>query len=379
MKTAQMKKKLSVLLMVIIILTSINITAASNLNLKNINDHWAKNQIEELVSRGIINGYEDGTFRPENTLSTGEYLKLVIAALGFTGITNATSGHWANDYRTKAVDLGIIKSNDYVGNSQLNRPITRTEMTRIIVNAYEYKEKTSISVNDDFKFIIKDYNNIGNNDVNTVLKSYKVGLIVGDTNNNFRPNGNATRAEATTVIMRLIDKSYRVIIDPDSLFNTVESLGLKMQQVEDFGDLFIELRMGTHMLLPRVTEIVFIKEEHLPFKIENTIIYSIEKKVYNNVERLRVVQNRVTGMDFGMDLYFINDKDKATRIRGDKTLFSGNIDEKKRDGVYDIVSIQDIGYYPNWKDFDFTTTEYILFTPYRDNIAIVLENPWYKK
>ncbi|TCT13976.1 S-layer family protein [Natranaerovirga pectinivora] len=374
-----MKKNIVILLIATILMSSIGGISAQGKNLADISSHWAKNQIEELVSRGIINGYEDGTFRPENTLSTGEYLKLVIAALGFTDITNATSGHWANNYRTKAVELGIIKSNDYVGNSQLDRPITRTEMTRIIVNAYEYKEKTSIPVNEDFKFIIKDYNNIGNNDVNTVLKSYKAGLIVGDTNNNFRPTGNATRAEATTVIMRLIDKSYRVTIDPDSLFNTVESLGLKMQQVEDFGDLFINLRTGTHMLLPRVTEIVFIKEEHLPFKIENTIIYSIEKKVYDNVERLRVVQNRLIGTDLGMHVYYINDKDKASRFRGDKTLFSGNIDDKKRDGVYDIVSIQDVLYYPNWKDFNFTTTEYILFKPFGDDVAIALESPWYKK
>ena len=41
-------------------------------------EHWAFNYVNELTTKGVINGYPDGTFRPDGTISKAEFIKLVI-------------------------------------------------------------------------------------------------------------------------------------------------------------------------------------------------------------------------------------------------------------------------------------------------------------
>jgi hypothetical protein len=69
--------------------------------------HWSNPYVAYATSLGIIDGYPDGTFRPDNTVSYDEAAKMLVAALGYT--PESLTGTWPANYVVKAQALGILK------------------------------------------------------------------------------------------------------------------------------------------------------------------------------------------------------------------------------------------------------------------------------
>lgn len=72
---------------------------------------WFYSYVTKLAAAGVVAGYEDGTFRPNNSVSVGEALALVFKAAGYE-YQPPTDGHWASGYRDKALSMGVVKSED---------------------------------------------------------------------------------------------------------------------------------------------------------------------------------------------------------------------------------------------------------------------------
>ncbi|HPF19565.1 MAG TPA: S-layer homology domain-containing protein, partial [Bacillota bacterium] len=68
--------------------------------------HWADKYVAYAVSLGIINGYPDGTFKADNTVSYDEAAKMLVASLGYT--EESLVGSWPVNWVTKAKVLGIL-------------------------------------------------------------------------------------------------------------------------------------------------------------------------------------------------------------------------------------------------------------------------------
>lgn len=98
--------------------------------------------VTELVKLGIINGYEDGTYRPDNTITRGEVSKIVITFLnqesvaydtvpsGFADVD--TANHWAKKYIKLAADQKIV--NGYEDGTFLpDNPVRYTEIVKMLV------------------------------------------------------------------------------------------------------------------------------------------------------------------------------------------------------------------------------------------------------
>ncbi|NLM08527.1 MAG: S-layer homology domain-containing protein, partial [Clostridiales Family XIII bacterium] len=66
--------------------------------------HWSNAYVAYATSLGIIDGYPDGTFRPDNTVSYDEAAKMLVAALGYT--PESLPGTWPANYVVKAQALG---------------------------------------------------------------------------------------------------------------------------------------------------------------------------------------------------------------------------------------------------------------------------------
>src|SRR5690606_13766736 len=84
-----MKRKLCILMIILLTLTSFNcVLADKNVYINNgifidvSTNHWANEAIESMSNRGIINGYEDGSFKPEAYLSREEFAKLITLTFG---------------------------------------------------------------------------------------------------------------------------------------------------------------------------------------------------------------------------------------------------------------------------------------------------------
>ena len=95
--------------------------------------------VEALASRGIISGYEDGSFRPDASLTRAEFAALTVRALGLPDdkkayFTDVSSGAWYHGYVSIAAGYGIING---IGGNLFNPAgtITREEAAAICARA----------------------------------------------------------------------------------------------------------------------------------------------------------------------------------------------------------------------------------------------------
>ncbi len=94
----------------------VTVAAMGPRQFSDVSDHWAINFIESLVSRGLISGFPDGTFRPENSLTRAEYAALLAKSFDLPRKVGAASGNfkdissnfWAAPAITKATAMGFI-------------------------------------------------------------------------------------------------------------------------------------------------------------------------------------------------------------------------------------------------------------------------------
>ena len=167
-----------------------------------VTDHWAKTNIENFASMGLINGYENGTFKPNDFITRAEFIKIINSAFGYTQagtftFTDVKEGEWFYNEVAIAVKAGYIDGRSSTTFAP-NDKITREEVAKVL---------TTIMKNKD-----TDYDKLKNfpdgNKVSDWAKPYVEGAIEaeylkGDDNGNLNPTKNITRAEVVTVISRI--------------------------------------------------------------------------------------------------------------------------------------------------------------------------------
>ncbi len=168
---------------------------------------WYVNTVAKLVELGGINGYPDGTFRPNNTITRAEFTKLLVSTLGYDDVAK-TGSHWASGYIKKAEDIGLIDKNEL---QNIDSTITRNEMAKMCANALDYLKESHDPDRNVYRTQIKDFNKIPLKYQDFVLKAYSKGIITGYLDGTFRGTNGLTRAEASTVVIRVIDKSERKV------------------------------------------------------------------------------------------------------------------------------------------------------------------------
>lgn len=173
--------------------------ASTSLALKDVGGHWAEKQINELLAAGIIKGYQDGSFKPDNTISRAEFAAILVKAFKLAPGSNDkvfsdSSAHWAKDSIAAAAANGIISgySSAQFGPDDM---ITREQMAVMIVKAKKLVlEKGEKEFADAGKF--SPYAQ------QAIATAAKAGLISGYNDNTFRPQGKATRAEVAALISK---------------------------------------------------------------------------------------------------------------------------------------------------------------------------------
>ena len=175
--------------------------AASALAATDITGHWCENIIEKWETKGLIAGYEDGTFRPDQPITRAEFVSLVNRYLGYTAaktisFSDVSAGDWYANQVAIAVNAG------YVGGFEDNtfRPgdnITRAQTASIIARL------TGLSNNaaESYKFADAHRNpEWAKGAIGAVAAK---GYMIGDEKNNFDAPDPLTRAEAVAILDRL--------------------------------------------------------------------------------------------------------------------------------------------------------------------------------
>ena len=185
-------------------------------NFTDINGHWAKEHILFAVSRGLFSGTSKTTFSPNTTLTRGMF----VTALGrLAGInpadyqnrkfTDVKANAYYSPYVNWAASKGIVSgttSSTFAPDSS----ITREQMAVIMKN---YADKMGYSIPKTLAAVtFADNAQISSWAKDAVKAMQQAGVLSGKENNRFDPQGNATRAEAATVLHRFVE----IVIDPQS-------------------------------------------------------------------------------------------------------------------------------------------------------------------
>ena len=170
---------------------------------------WYMGTVSKLIERGGINGYPDNTFKPNKEITKAEFVKTVVASLGFKEKLD-TSPHWASNYIRKAVTLGIIDIKDF-SSATLDQTISRNDMAKVAVKTLEYNGEKFTEDYSKYANQIKDFNSISSAYKDYVLKAYAKGIITGYPDSTFKGSRGLTRAEASTVVIRILEANERVL------------------------------------------------------------------------------------------------------------------------------------------------------------------------
>ncbi|RKN78265.1 S-layer homology domain-containing protein [Paenibacillus ginsengarvi] len=176
--------------------------------LADIEGHWAKAWIAKAVQRQIVDGYEDGTFKPDNTVTRAEFTVLLMKGLKLADegkplefADKEQIGGWALIPVQQAVKLGIIGGYDD-GTFRPNANITRTEMIAMVVRA------SGLPVNEQAgKTRFADDADIASWARPAVSKAEETGIIIvgGLPVQTFGPSTLSTRAEAVSSIVAMLE------------------------------------------------------------------------------------------------------------------------------------------------------------------------------
>ncbi|WP_340389761.1 YDG domain-containing protein [Paenibacillus sp. FSL E2-0151] len=197
------KKLVTTLLITVMLFSSFNVVlGAAESSASDIEGNWAESQITKWIDKGFIHGYEDGSFKPNNTITRAEFFSLVNRSYGFTetasvSFKDVTSSNWAYAEVSKAVKAGYIKGYRD-GTIGANKPITRQEVAVIINDLLDLSNEASTGNH------FTDSNMIALWAKNSVDAIVAKGILQG-YDNNFNPNKPITRAEAVVALDRSVN------------------------------------------------------------------------------------------------------------------------------------------------------------------------------
>ncbi|MFB5662202.1 NlpC/P60 family protein [Alteribacillus sp. HJP-4] len=170
-------------------------------------DYWAVDEIEFLADEGIIKGYDDDTFRPNQSVKRSQAASMIIKALNletdgrpdppFTDISPSFSGY---EHAATVYDEGIItgRNGEYIGNAKM----TRGQMALILDRSFDYNRAEAAN---DFRDVRE-----GTTFYPAVQTIAAAGVTTGYTEDNtFRPNNDTTRAQFSVFVARTLNDSFK--------------------------------------------------------------------------------------------------------------------------------------------------------------------------
>ncbi len=162
---------------------------------------WYASAVSSLVQAGVIAGYDDGTFRPNNAVTYGEALKMIMRAAGYPAQQEGTGANWAINYKNTAVADGLVDESIVLSN-----PINRNAVAAIAAKALHLSPVSGAS---PFADTSDGY----------VLALYQAGIVQGDSSSGtayYNGSDTLNRAQISAIIYRI--NNYRTPVNntPDT-------------------------------------------------------------------------------------------------------------------------------------------------------------------
>lgn len=170
-----------------------------------ITQHWARDDIELLNAAGVVQGRGNGLFEPEAYITRAEFSAILARAFELAPIyyegqfTDVKNHNWYSGVVAVVTKHGIANGTSKTTFSP-ELPITREEMAAMIMRAYRKTGAQTNGLNTGYT----DVAEISAWALSDVGEANALGLLCGLPDGSFQPKRNATRAEATVVIKRML-------------------------------------------------------------------------------------------------------------------------------------------------------------------------------
>nr|WP_246320460.1 S-layer homology domain-containing protein [Paenibacillus qinlingensis] len=199
--------------------------------LSDINQSYAKAEIEALVNSGVLAGYEDGTFQPTKSVTRAELAKILVLSLGLKidssqrtspSFQDVDSSSWYSDYVKTLVAAGITEGTS-TGTFSPNANVTREELIVFIIRALQLDK---LAANRAVSKVFSDQENIATWAQSAVSLATEIQLVQGietpDQGLIFSPKGLADRQAIARLAFEL-QTHHEVYKDKANKLSTSEA------------------------------------------------------------------------------------------------------------------------------------------------------------
>ena len=181
-------------------------------------EHWAAKQIEILTEKGVIVGYPDGTFKPDDNVSRAEFASMAIKALGQEHTTVAQPvkfndiqpGFWAYDAIQKALYFDLIACPPQGEPFRPDDTVTRAESISVAVNALTTEAISDMKAKEVLSKKFADVNEVPEWFVIPAGKAEILNMLVTIPSANkakVEANRPATRAEVAAILYEMMEQA----------------------------------------------------------------------------------------------------------------------------------------------------------------------------
>ncbi|TBL78480.1 S-layer homology domain-containing protein [Paenibacillus thalictri] len=233
------KKFLFLLVSTWVLGSAIAAPASAATEFRDIKGHWATQTVNHLVGEGILDGFQDGTFRPDEPVTADQFVKMLILSYSdqypngdrswkqpfvqslsklnqsilqrdysdFT-FTPSSSGYWAKPFIDVASDLNFVSKSSFPDFKVNLKREQAAEIAYYTIKATEFLEDESFSM--QAAAGMGDFASAKPREQKFMAEVLTKGIMDGYPNGYFGIGQYVTRAESLTILERLTDRSKRV-------------------------------------------------------------------------------------------------------------------------------------------------------------------------
>ena len=192
-----LKKTSLIIISAALILTS----TVSARSFRDTRGHWAESSIDFITDKGLMSGYRDNTFRPNENMTRVEFYSTINNLAGYdktytVTFSDVNTSDWYYSEVAKGIKAGYIRPT--TGKLNPEREITREEVAEIL--GYVYSLVPKVSATDEFG----DRNNISESARDYVGALVGAGILRGYSDGNFYPARSIRRSEAASLFRSMI-------------------------------------------------------------------------------------------------------------------------------------------------------------------------------
>ena len=171
--------------------------------------HWAEKEIARATEQGWVTGYPDGRFAPQEEVNRAQFTTMLARALELSDPMDQAPTfkdhdqipEYAKAHVAQTMAAGLVKGYED-GTFRPSQRITRSEITVLVMRTLGYDDLRESST----PLAFADADQIPQWAFPAIAAASDIGIVQGRDNNRFAPTGYTTRAEAVTLILRLLDR-----------------------------------------------------------------------------------------------------------------------------------------------------------------------------